>query len=144
MRKTNVQCDEKKSFYRKLLYQMCTVYQQRKWSNRRGKYFKSARNYLKTTESKIFLYLNLKLLISKDSKNILKFSFRFFLSHGDLEYLFKFDSLENIQRWKVNSDAGYEIGNSEVSFDLTEQKTGMFKGVIVLLFKQPLLVYKKQ
>jgi len=59
------------------------------------------------------------------------------LSHGDLEYLFKFDSVENIQKWKLNSDAGYEIGNSEVTLDLTEQKTGLFKGFLRNDFDKP-------
>lgn len=62
---------------------------------------------------------------------------KFFLDHGDLEYLFKFDSEENIGKWQVSTDAGYEIGNTDASLTLTEQKTGLFKGFLRSDFDKP-------
>ena len=62
---------------------------------------------------------------------------KFFLEHGDLEYLFQFDSEAKIDAWKVSTDAGYEIGNTEASFSLTEQKTGLFKGFLRSDFDKP-------
>lgn len=76
-------------------------------------------------------------LIFHEAIEGLKNDQKIFLENGDMEYLFKFNNIENINKWKVNSDAGYEIGNSEVSLDLTEQNTGMFKGFLRNDFDKP-------
>ena len=51
--------------------------------------------------------------------------------------MFKFDTEESIRNWQVNSDAGYEIGNSKCEFQMTEQRTGLFKGTLSNEFDKP-------
>jgi NADH dehydrogenase [ubiquinone] 1 alpha subcomplex assembly factor 1 len=51
--------------------------------------------------------------------------------------LFKFNDQGSIDKWQVNSDAGYEIGNTKCTFTLTEQNTGLFKGYLSNDFDKP-------
>lgn len=59
------------------------------------------------------------------------------LYHGDFEYVHKFNSLADIQKWQVSTDAGYKIGKTRAEFVLTAQNTGLFRGDLSDDFDQP-------
>lgn len=62
---------------------------------------------------------------------------RHVLDHGDFEYLFKFSSKEDIEKWGISTDKGYEIGKSTAEFKLTQQNTGLFTGYLSNEFDKP-------
>lgn len=110
--------------------------QNRRYNQRQKDFFKN--NSYK--DMAIFTSKELKKqasLLIEELKELNQRERKHFLAHGDLEYLFKFDESDKIDKWQVNTDAGYEIGNSEATFVLTEQKTGLFKGFLRNDFDKP-------
>lgn len=64
-------------------------------------------------------------------------NFRIALKHGDLDYLFRFNNTQDLNKWIVSTDSSYEIGKSKAQFQLTEQSTGLFKGYISNEYDKP-------
>lgn len=64
-------------------------------------------------------------------------NFRPFLEHGEFDYVFKFNSKENLDDWLVSTDAGYQIGKTKAKLELTQQNTGLFSGYLSSDYDKP-------
>jgi hypothetical protein len=67
----------------------------------------------------------------------LNYNLRLVIENGDFEFIFKFNTKEDIEKWTVNTDSGYEIGKSKGSFNLTQKNTGLFHGYLSNEFDKP-------
>ncbi len=59
------------------------------------------------------------------------------MKHRDFEYLFRFNTKDDIEHWRSSSDSGYKIGKSKAYFNLTQQNTGLFHGYLSNEFDKP-------
>jgi NADH dehydrogenase [ubiquinone] 1 alpha subcomplex assembly factor 1 len=62
---------------------------------------------------------------------------RMVLENGDFEYVFKFNTVEDLEKWKVSTDAGYKVGESKAKLSLTDNQTAHFCGYLSRKFDKP-------
>jgi len=94
----------------------------------------SIKDLTKFTTKEVLKQFN---ILYEEAKDYYQRDRKILLEHGDLEYLFKFDDIEQIKKWQTNTDSGYEIGHSEANLDLSEQKTALFRGILRNDFDKP-------
>lgn len=59
------------------------------------------------------------------------------MEHGEFDFLFKFNTKEDIDRWIVSTDSGYKIGKTKASLNLTQNNTGLFSGYLSNEYDKP-------